>query len=109
LSHGAPDGLCSDVEGGVWVAVHPRPNTTPHPVPPAVASSGSEFVRFLNGEIVWRIGVADKWPLACVLGGPERKTLYLCTATPPQAGDARAMGQGWIEAVEVTVAGGGWP
>jgi sugar lactone lactonase YvrE len=109
FSQGAPDGICSDEEGGIWVAVHPRPGAIPHPVPPALSSSGSEFVRVLNGEIAERIEIEDRWPLACVLGGPDRRTLYLCTAEPPDRGDARAMGRGWIEAVPVEVPGGGWP
>jgi sugar lactone lactonase YvrE len=109
FSHGAPDGICSDEEGAVWVAVHPRPGAGPHPVPPALSSSGSEFARVLDGEIVERIEIKDRWPLACVLGGSDRRTLYLCTAEPPDRGDARAMGRGWIEAVTVDVPGGGWP
>jgi sugar lactone lactonase YvrE len=109
FSDGAPDGICFDEEGAVWAAVHPRPGAPSQPAPPAQPSSGSEFVRVLGGRIVDRIALTGRWPLACALGGADRRTLYLCTAEPPQRGDARAMGRGWIEAVTVEVPGGGWP
>ncbi|HXA33708.1 MAG TPA: SMP-30/gluconolactonase/LRE family protein [Acidimicrobiales bacterium] len=116
IGTGAPDGICCDAEGGVWVAVHPRRGAFPHPSPPAVSSSGSEFIRILDGNIVDRIEVPDRWPLACALGGGDRRTLYMCTVEPPQPGDARSVKEshleersGQIDAVRVDVPGAGWP
>jgi sugar lactone lactonase YvrE len=108
FSHGAPDGICCDAEGAIWVAVHPREGASPHPSPPAVQSSGSEFVRVLDGKIVDRVEVPDRWPLACALGGADRRTLYMCTGAGHRGAGRIAHG-GWIEATTVDVPGAGWP
>ncbi len=59
-----PDGICLDAEGAVWVA---------SPV-------GGAVLRLLEGgEITHRIEVEHK-AFACMLGVPERRTLFICTA-----------------------------
>jgi sugar lactone lactonase YvrE len=79
-----PDGLCSDVEGGVWCS---------SPV------SGDCFRMLEGGEITHRArprlggGVTS-----CALGGPELRTLFLTTTRGE-------LGSGAIEAVEVEVPG----
>lgn len=90
IARGSGDGLCFDSEGGVWVGT----------------AFGHEVQRFVGGQVVERVSLADrKWALACALGGPEMKTLYICTAAPPSGGDPSKFTDGWIETAEVRVPG----
>ncbi|WP_235674436.1 SMP-30/gluconolactonase/LRE family protein [Mycolicibacterium pulveris] len=62
---GPPDGICLDAEGGVWVAM-----TLAH-----------QFERITEGGTVTdRIDIGDRAAIACTLGGPERRTLFLVSA-----------------------------
>lgn len=82
-----PDGICLDEEGAVWVA---SPTT-------------AEFLRVRDGgEVADRIPVPGRSAIACMLGGPDRRTLFLLM---PFRGEERAT----IETVHVTVPGAGWP
>jgi sugar lactone lactonase YvrE len=81
-----PDGICLDAEGAVWVAA-------PHP--------GVVFRVRQGGRVTHRVKVSTK-PYACMLGGPERRTLIICTA-------GSSIASGRIEIVEVAVPGAGWP
>ena len=61
-----PDGLCLDADGGMWVAM---------------LTSGT-FVRLdRRGEIDRRVRVPSASGTACALGGENRRTLFLCSAT----------------------------
>ena len=106
-----PDGICLDQSGAVW----------------AGTGSGGRFMRVLEGgEIADELALGDKWGLACVLGGPDRRTLYLLTAattldalqamvnaeaSEPDSHLAWALTRstGRVEAVDVEIAGAGWP
>jgi sugar lactone lactonase YvrE len=93
IARGSGDGLCFDAEGGLWVG----------------ASFGHEVQRFVNGEIVDRVPLTDrKWALACALGGPQMKTLFICSVAPPPKGDPALMTDGWVETTEVDVPGFTW-
>jgi sugar lactone lactonase YvrE len=88
-----PDGICLDAEGAIWVA-DPR---------------GNRVVRMREG-----LGVIETIPLpgrnsyACMLGGPDRRTLFICTA--PGSGPTRAGAtDGKIEITTVAVPGAGLP
>lgn len=87
-----PDGICLDAEGAIWVA---SPVT-------------GEVLRVREGGAVAQQIPVDRMAIACMLGGPERRTLFVCTseALDPAATERRT---GRIEAVDVDVPGAGWP
>jgi sugar lactone lactonase YvrE len=88
-----PDGICLDAEGAVWVA-DPR---------------GNRVVRVLEGGRIARtISTGPRGSYACMLGGADRRTLYVCT----NSGSGPAMAEktdGRIEAIRVEVPGAGLP
>ena len=87
-----PDGITLDAEGAIWVA---SPTT-------------NEVLRVHDGgEVAERVGF-DRGAYACMLGGDERRTLFVCTSTAlgTEALEART---GRIEAIEVDVPGAGLP
>ena len=93
LERAVPDGICLDAEGAIWVA--------------SPVSKGVLRVRE-GGEVADRIEVEHQ-AYACMLGGADRRTLYVCTAAthdPAKTGTPRS---GRIEAVEVAVPGAGLP
>lgn len=87
-----PDGICLDAEGAVWLAC---PRT-------AMVLRVRE-----GGEVTHRIPVSTR-AYACMLGGPDRRTLFICTAatTGPRTRELRS---GRIETVTVEVPGTGLP
>jgi sugar lactone lactonase YvrE len=88
LERGTVDGLCFDADGAVWVGT----------------AFGHEVQRFVGGEVVDRIAVPDrKWPLAVALGGPELRTMFICTAAAPRGGDPSQFTEAWLETVDVDV------
>jgi len=88
-----PDGICLDQEGAIWVA-DPR---------------GNEVVRvYEGGRVSHRLSTGDHGAFACMLGGGDGCTLFVCTAagSGPQAAEAAT---GRIQTVRVDVAGAGLP
>ena len=88
-----PDGICLDEEGAAWVAAPPQ----------------KQVLRVLQGgEVTHRISTRDRGAFACALGGEDRRTLYVCTATVtgPPAAEAKT---GRIESMRVDVPGAGGP
>ena len=88
-----PDGICLDAEGAVWVA----------------DARGHEASRVLDGgRVAERVPVGERTVFACMLGGTDRRTLFLCTST----GSGPAMAEktdGKIEWARVAVPGAGLP
>jgi sugar lactone lactonase YvrE len=90
----APDGICLDSEGAVWVA---------DPV-------GCRVLRVLPGGTVTDIiGYSRDVPVACALGGVDRRTLYICAAHAWQKEKLAGTRTGRIDQVAVTVGGAGKP
>jgi sugar lactone lactonase YvrE len=88
-----PDGICLDAEGGIWVA---------SPV-------SAEVLRVLEGgEVTDRIKVSTQ-AFACMLGGIDGKTLFVCTAGSSSPTDCAKNRDGRIEAFSVRVEGAGRP
>ena len=93
LDGGYPDGICLDTEGAVWVS-DPR---------------NKETIRVLEGgEVTERISTGDYGSFACMLGGGDRRTLFICTCLQSGPGTAE-LRSGRIETVQVEVPGAGWP
>jgi len=88
-----PDGICLDAARGVWVA-----------------NAGANQVVHVEegGRIGRRVDVSDK-AFACMLGGPDRRTLFMMTASTVNADEARTKRSGRIETIRVDVPGAGLP
>jgi sugar lactone lactonase YvrE len=88
-----PDGICLDAEGAIWVA----------------DPFGKRVVRvFAGGRVERSISTGARGAYACMLGGHDRRTLFVCTNT----GSGPAMGQkrdGRIDFMRVDVPGAGLP
>lgn len=91
---GPPDGITLDAEGGVWAAM-----TLAH-----------QFERITEGGTVTdRIDVGDRTAIACTLGGPERRVLFMLTST--DAYPQRLVGTtlACLDTVIVDIPGAGLP
>ncbi len=97
-----PDGICMDAEGAVWVS-----------------SGGFSVARVAEGgKILQRVELGEnRAPFALMLGGPDRRTLFICTAEWRMADGAPANLErlstgprtGEILALQVQVPGTGRP
>jgi sugar lactone lactonase YvrE len=91
---GPPDGIALDAEGGVWTSM-----TLAH-----------QFERITEGGAVTdRIDMGERVAIACALGGPERRTLFLLSST--DAYPKRLVGTrlSRLDAVTVAIPGAGLP
>ena len=93
LEKAVPDGICLDAEGAIWVA---------SPISNAVLRVHE------GGRVSERIPVTTQ-AIACMLGGPDRRTLFICTSEDTHPGRCRANRRSRIETVEVEVPGAGFP
>ena len=90
----SPDGICVDIEGGVWVGCF----------------LAGEFLRVLDGgEVTDRVDTGDSWAVAPALGGPDMRTLYMVINDTTFEGIATGVSSCRIETVEVDVPGAGSP
>jgi sugar lactone lactonase YvrE len=88
------DGLCMDSAGALWIA---SPTTR-------------EFLRMEpGGRITHRVSAGERHAIACVLGGPQRRTLYCLTSATLSLRAAHHMREGCIGTVAVETPGAGIP
>jgi sugar lactone lactonase YvrE len=85
-----PDGICIDSECGVWVTL----------------PSDRLIVRVdAAGRQTDVIETPGRRPYTCVLGGADRRDLYVCTALGHDTNKAQADPRGRVERVRVAIAG----
>ena len=91
----APDGLCLDAEGAVWVGQYEE----------------GRFLRVKEGgEVTHVVPMPGKWTVAPMLGGADRRTLFLVASiTSTEDLVQRGKSEGSISTVRVEVPGTGWP
>ncbi|MDQ3863934.1 MAG: SMP-30/gluconolactonase/LRE family protein [Actinomycetota bacterium] len=94
LDDGVPDGICLDVEGAVWYADVPN----------------KRCVRVAEGGEVLQTIELDLGCFACMLGGEERRTLFIVAQ---EWGGAESMAEGertgQVLTFEAAAPGAGWP
>ena len=90
-----PDGICLDIEGGIWVA----------------SFMTGDFIRVVDGgEITDKFSVGPgKAAVACQIGGPDNRTLYCLTFEGEIADIAKLERRARIETVTVAIPGAGSP
>jgi sugar lactone lactonase YvrE len=90
---GPPDGICLDEEGGVWAAM-------------TLAHQFERIVGDRNGghTVTDRIDIGDRTAIACTLGGPEGRTLFLLSAADAYPERLRGTQLSRLEATTVDVA-----
>jgi sugar lactone lactonase YvrE len=90
----APDGICLDRDGAVWVA----------------SFTEDAFIRIgRNGEEIRRIAVPGRRALSCALGGPDRKTLFCLSAATSYEELRQRKSSSRIDVVAVETEGSGFP
>jgi sugar lactone lactonase YvrE len=94
LKDGVPDGICIDAEGAVWYADVPN----------------KRCVRVREGGVVLETVNVDRGCFACMLGGADRRTLFIVAAEwrgPAKMADSAPTGQ--VLTVKAPAPGAGWP
>jgi sugar lactone lactonase YvrE len=104
LGEASPDGICLDAEGAIWIG----------------NARAGRFERIVEGgEVTGAIEAGDgRHAIACMLGGPERKHLFMLitrfettdlAALETFEDDLSSPCRGWVEVEEVEVPGAGRP
>jgi sugar lactone lactonase YvrE len=90
----APDGICADAEGAIWVA----------------DATHARVVRVREGgEILDEVSTAPQGVYACMLGGDDGRTLFLCAAPSFAEHERRDTREAQLLAVRVDVPHAGLP
>ena len=91
-----PDGNCLDAEGAVWTQMF----------------TGSACVRVRQGGQVLETIALDRSPFACMLGGPDGRTLFILAAEwrgIEKVDEALAARTGQVLTVRAPAPRAGWP
>jgi sugar lactone lactonase YvrE len=89
----SPDGICLDAENAVWLA----------------SPIGDRVLRVLKGGTITHQVETANPPYACMLGGPDRRTLFILTGPKIDVGEPSDRKIGRIETIQVDVPGIGYP
>ena len=90
----APDGICLDSDGSVWVASYEE----------------DAFIRIArDGQEQQRIAVPGRRAIACAFGGVARRTLFCLSAATSHAEMRQRKSAARIETIDVEVSGAGYP
>ena len=93
LGNDAPDGICLDAEGAVWYGT----------------VGNKRCVRVREGGDVLQTIDLDRGCFACMLGGPDRKTLFLVAREWHGLDVSKGTGTGQLLATGAPAPGAGWP
>jgi sugar lactone lactonase YvrE len=90
----APDGICLDREGAVWVA----------------SFEEDAFIRIgYDGRELQRIEVPGRRAIACAIGGPERRTLFCLSAATSYEELRQRKSSARIDMADLEIPGAGYP
>jgi sugar lactone lactonase YvrE len=90
---GYPDGICLDADGAVWYADVPN----------------QRCVRVREGGDVLQTVQLDRGGFACMLGGADRRTLFMLAAAWGEEGMAEGSRTGQLLTIAAPAPGAGWP
>jgi sugar lactone lactonase YvrE len=91
---GPPDGIALDADGAVWTSM-----TLAH-----------QFARVVEGGAVTdRIDIGERVAIACALGGPERRTLFMLSSTDAYPQRLAGTKLSRLDTAVVTTPGAGLP
>jgi sugar lactone lactonase YvrE len=93
VGKGVPDGICLDLEGAAWYADVPN----------------RCCVRVAEGGQVLETIELDRGCFACMLGGPDRRTLFLVAREWYGMDASKGSGTGQVLTARAPAAGAGWP
>lgn len=89
-----PDGICLDAEGALWVA----------------SPSTGELIRVAaDGQVVARLDPPQGAAQACMLGGADGRSLFVCSTPTHVESEALERRAGRVEMIEVDVPRAGLP
>jgi sugar lactone lactonase YvrE len=91
---GPPDGIALDAECAVWTSM-----TLAHQFERVVA----------GGAVTDRVEIGDRAAIACMLGGPDRRTLFLLSSSDAYPAKLVGTRAAHVETIRVDVPGAGFP